>query len=338
MGKGSLWHSADFPMMIDRRTLLGGLASFTLVASEASAQTVFPEKPLRMIVPYAAGTGTDAIARRVAGAMQEFIGQPVIVENRPGGNAFIGTEVVARSTPDGYTLLMGTDHVMCFNPILFSKLPYDPARDFTAVAGISSASHILVVNADVPAKSLADLVALAKAKPGALTIASTNVGTPSHLAGELFQEEAKIKLTHVPYQAAGQMFTDLLSGTVSMMFYPYQQLKPHLESGRIRALASGARARTVWMPDLPTFGELGYPKTMMYAWFGIYAPAGTPADRVSKLSEAIRQVLAKPELAAALNPVGMDVTYRPAADQTAFAASEASRCRDVVQVSGVKLD
>jgi tripartite-type tricarboxylate transporter receptor subunit TctC len=270
--------------------------------------------------------------------MQEFIGQPVIVENRPGGNAFIGTEVVARSTPDGYTLLMGTDHVLCFNPILFSKLPYNPTRDFTAVAGVATASHILVVNADLPVKTLADLVALAKAKPGSLTIASTNIGTPSHLAGELFQEEAKIKLTHVPYQAAGQMFTDLISGTVSMMFYPYQQLKAHLESGRIRALASGAPSRSTWMPDLHTFAELGFPKTKMYAWFGIYAPAGTPTDRISKLSEAIRRALAKPEIAGALNPVGMDITYRTPADQTGFAASELNRCKEVVQLSGVKLD
>ena len=322
----------------NRRSFVMGMAVAPCLLSAVRAQSAYPEKPLRLIVPYAAGTGTDATARRVAGAMQEFIGQPVIVENRPGGNAFIGTEAVARSAPDGYTLLMGTDHVMCFNPVLFSKLPYDPARDFTAVAGIATASHILVVNSELPVKSLSDLVELAKAKPGNLTIASTNVGTPSHLAGELFQEEAKIKLTHVPYQASGQMFTDLLAGPVSMMFYPYQQLKPHLETGRIRALASGARTRSSWMPNLPTFGELGFPKTMMYAWFGIYAPAGTPADRIAKLSDGIRQALSKPEVAGALNPVGMDVTYRPPGDQTSFAISEQQRCRDVVQLSGVKLD
>jgi tripartite-type tricarboxylate transporter receptor subunit TctC len=329
--------SRETSTYLNRRELLCGIGSLPLVASGAGAQSAYPEKPIRLIVPYAAGTGTDALARKVAGAMQEFIGQPVVVENRPGGNAFIGTEAVARSAPDGYTLLMGTDHVMCFNPILFSKLPYNTA-DFTAVAGISTASHILVVNADLPVKTLADLVSLAKAKPGTLTVASTNVGTPSHLAGELFQEEAKIKLTHVPYQAAGQMFTDLLSGTVSMMFYPYQQLKAHIDSGRIRPLASGAPARTTWMPDLPTFAELGYPRTMMYAWFGIYAPAGTPADRISKLSEAIKQALAKPEFPATLKPTGMDVAYRSPADQAAFAASEMNRCKEVVQLSGVKLD
>ena len=324
--------------LVSRRNFIIGISAAPPLWNVALAQSAYPEKPLRLIVPYATGTGTDATARRVAGALHEFIGQPVIVENRPGGNAFIGAEAVARSAPDGYTLLMGTDHIMCFNPVLFAKLPYSPERDFAAVAGIATASHILVVNADLPVKSLADLVALAKAKPGSLTIASTNVGTPSHLAGELFQEEAKIKLTHVPYQAAGQMFTDLLAGTVSMMFYPYQQLKPHLETGRIRALASGARGRSVWMPDLPTFAELGFPKTMMYAWFGIYAPAGTPADRIAKLSDGIRQVLSKPEVAGALNPVGMDVTYRTPDDQTGFAASERQRCKDVVELSGVKLD
>lgn len=265
--------------MPSRRSVIAGLATLPMIGSGAIAQSAYPEKPLRLIVSYGAGTGTDATARRIAHEMQPILGQPIVVENRPGGNAFIGAEAAARSAPDGYTMFMGTDHVMCFNPALFSKLPYDPKKDFSAVAGVVTAPYLLAVNADLPAKSIAELVALAKSKPGKVTYASTGVGTSSHLVGEVFQAETGTKLTHVPYQGGAQLFSDLLSGTVSMCFYPYQQFQAHIQAGKLRILALGTEKRWPFLPDVPTFSELGLPKLTMGAFLSVFVPAGTPKDR-----------------------------------------------------------
>jgi len=321
--------------MMRRQTLL---ALVLASATAASEQDAYPNKNITLMVPFAAGGSTDLVARLTAEGLSKQLGQPVIVENRPGGAAFIGTEAAARSAPDGYTMLMATDHIMCFNPALFSKLPYDPKKDFASVAGVVMAPYLLAVNADLPARSLAELVTLAKSKPGSLSFASTGVGTSSQLIGELFQAETGIKLTHVPYQSAAPLFSDLLSGTVSMCFYPYQQFQPHIQAGRLRILALATDQRWTILPDVPTFKELGLPKMTMGAFLSIVVPAGTPRDRIEKLTSAIKTVLARPEIAEPFAAVGFPTAYMTPEQLTAFTASELDRCKEIATLAGVKLD
>jgi len=323
---------------ISRRRVATLLASLPLVATTAPAQGQFPDRPVRLIVPYGPGTGTDALARRLAAVMPGLIGQTMTVENRPGANAFIGAETAARSAPDGYTLILSTDHVMCYNPALFKSLPYNPTKDFAPVAGLTSHPHLLVVSPDVPAKSVAELVALAKAKPGTLSVASTGVGTAAHLVGEIFKREAGIDILHVPYPGATQLFSDLLSGRTSMLFYPYQAVKPYLETGKLRALGNASERRAAWLRDVPTMGELGYPRTVMAAWLAVYAPAGTPADRVARLADAFKKAVDMPEVSSQLLANGIDIQYRPPAELAAFTASQMNRCQDIVRLSGAKVE
>lgn len=323
---------------LSRRLAIGMLAILPVISTGALAQAAFPEKPVQLVVPYGTGTGTDALGRRLSAAMPGLLGQSMIVDNKAGASAQIGSQFVARSAPDGYTLLLGTDQVMCFNPVLFKNLPYNATRDFTPVAGLTLHPYILAVPADLPVRSVAELVALAKAKPGTLSFASTGVATSAHIVGEVFKQEAKIEITHVPYQSGAQLFPDLLEGRVSMMFYPYQQLKPHLDTGKLRVLASTTAQRVTWLRDLPTMPELGYPKTVLGAWLAVYAPAGTPPDRVARLSEAFKKALELPDVGGQLAPVGIDVRYRSPAELGAFAASELNACREVVRISGAKIE
>lgn len=321
-----------------RRRVLEILAALPIAATGARAQGNFPERSIQLIVPYGAGTATDALARKLASVMPGLLGQSVVVENRAGGNAFIGAQAAARSAPDGYTLILATDHVMCYNPALFKSLPYNPIRDFAAVAGLTSHPHLLAVSPSVPARSLAELVALAKAQPGSLTFSSTGVGTAAHLVGEVFKKEAGIDITHVPYPGGNQLFTDLLAGRVSMVFYAYQALKPYLDTGKLRALAIASERRVDWLPDVPTMPELGYQKTVMAAWLAVYAPAGTPDERIARIADALKTALDMPEVGGQLRPLGIDIRYRSPREQTAFTAAQLNHCRDIVQLTGAKLD
>jgi tripartite-type tricarboxylate transporter receptor subunit TctC len=314
------------------------MVGLSMVAAGAFAQEKFPSKPITLVVPYGAGTGTDALGRRLSTAMPALLGQPMVVENKAGASAQIGTQAVVRSAPDGYTLLLGTDQVVCFNPVLFKSLPYNPTKDLQPVAGLTLHPYILVVPTDLPVKTVAELVALAKSKPGQLSFASTGVATSAHLTGELFKQEAKIEMTHVPYQSGAQLFPDLLEGRVSMMFYPYQQLKPYLDAGKLRVLASTTERRTEFLPNVPTMPELGFPRTVLGAWLSIYAPAGTPPDRVARLSEAFKKALEMPDVGGTLAPQGVEPHYRTPTELAAYGAAQLEVCREVVRISGAKLD
>jgi tripartite-type tricarboxylate transporter receptor subunit TctC len=321
-----------------RRRFSAMLATLPVLSVGAQAQGKFPEKSVTLVVPYGTGTGTDALGRRLSAVMPGLLGQQMIVDNKPGASAQIGTQAVVRSAPDGHTLLLGTDQVVCFNPVLFKNLPYNPARDLLPVAGLTLHPYILVVPADMPVRSVADLVALGKSKPGTLSFASTGVATSAHLIGEVFKQEAKIEMTHVPYQSGAQLFPDLLEGRVSMTFYPYQQLKPFLDAGKLRVLASTTEKRTSFLPNVSTMPELGYPRSVLGAWLSIYAPAGTPADRVALLSEAFRKAMAMPEIGGVLPQEGVEVHYRNPTELAAYGAAQSEVCREVVRISGAKLD
>ncbi|WP_286563817.1 Bug family tripartite tricarboxylate transporter substrate binding protein [Variovorax brevis] len=314
------------------------LVTMLMFATSAMAQAKFPEKPINLVVPYSAGTGADALARQLAAVMPGLLGQPMVVENKAGGSAQIGSQAVARSAADGYSLLVGNDQVMCFNPVLYKTLPYHPTRDFVPVAGLTLHPYVLAVPNSLNVKTVAELVALAKAKPGSLSFASTGIATSAHLTGELLKAEAQIELTHVPYQSAAQLFPDLIEGRVSMLFYPYQQLKPYIDSGKLRALATTTERRSTWLKDVPAMPEIGYPKIIQGAWAGIYAPANTPADRVTRLSEAFKMALEKPEVNGPLTAGGIEVAYRTPNELAAFAAQKLDVCQEVVKIAKVKLE
>ena len=322
-----------------RRAVLASLASLPALATGARAQRAFPERPIRLVVPYGPGTATEVFARQIVANMQAILGQPVVVENRAGASGIPGTDAAARAAPGGYTLLFANDQIMCLNPALFQRLPFNLTRDFAPVAGIATMEYVMVATPGLPVRSVADVVALAKARPGHLTCAATGVGTASHLIGEVFARDAGIELTFVPYSTgATQLFADLFTGTVSMMFYPWQFVKPHVEAGRLRALATAGRQRTEWLPDLPTLSELGYSRSVTGTWFAIYAPTGTPEDRIARLSDAFRQALEPAELRASLAAVGTRLNYLPPPELATFTTTEMARCRASVELSGAKVE
>ncbi|HWL83007.1 MAG TPA: tripartite tricarboxylate transporter substrate binding protein [Roseomonas sp.] len=326
-------------MPLSRRTTLAALAAgLSPLPRQAFAQDRYPDHPPRLVVPYAAGTATDLIARQLAGPIGELLGQPLVIENRTGAGGIVGTEVVARSAPDGYTLLFAGSQTHAINISLYQNLPYHPVKDFAPVARVASQPLVLVVNADLPVKSVAELVALAKARPGRLNYASSGIGTSAHLCGSTFRKRAGIDIVHVPYANGGALFNDLLSGTTSMMFYPYQPLKPHVEAGRLRVLASTGARRPAWLPDAPTMVESGFADFVLSAWFGVFAPASTPAPRITAMAEAVRRTVESPEIRAAFATSGTEPFYDPPDPFAGFIASEIERYRTIVADSGAKVE
>lgn len=323
--------------MISRREVAGAILSLPWLSS-AFAQQSYPDRPVRLVVPYGPGTATDIFTRQLSAVAQKLLGQSIVIENRPGAGAMIGAEVVARAPADGYTLLMGTSQTHAISPVLFPRPTYDPIRDFTPIAGLAGVPHVLVVGAPLGVNTVAELVALGKAQPGRLTFASTGNGSPAHLAGEIFKREAGFQMTHVPYPGGAQALTDVMSGTASMIFYPYQPVKPFIEAGKMRLLATANPKRPPWLANVPTMAEAGFPKSVMTATFGIYGPANMPADRVARLSDVFRAALADPELVATLSSAGTEIHTQTAAELKSFTGTEFDRYKALVAVSGAKID
>lgn len=285
------------------------LAAIALGALPAAHAAEYPSRTVRVIVPFPAGGNADAFARIMAKHMAESTGQAVVVENRAGAAGMIGTGAVAKSPPDGYTLLIGTTGTHTTNPAVYRKLPYDPLRDFVAVSNFADSPFLVVSHPSVPARDLKQLVALAKKRPGELRYASFGTGSSAHLVGEMLRLAAKIHIVHVPYKGGPPALTDVMGGHVELAFNVVPAIAPLAQSGKVRALAVAAPRRASALPDVPTFEEQGYRDFHAGSWYGFFAPAGTPNDVVDKLSREIVRILALPEvrkqlLAAGADPIG----------------------------------
>ena len=313
-----------------------------VVAAIASAQLAnaqeYPTKPIRMVVPFPPGGFSDVFARIIGGKMNQSWGQQVIVDNRTGAGGNIGTDIVAKSPADGYTLVMGTIGTHAINATLFSKLPYDPIRDFAAVAFVVAADGLLVVHPSLPVRTTKELIALARRKPGALTYASAGAGTTSHLAGELLKSMTKTDITHVPYKGNVPAITDLLSGQTAMLFATLPTVLPQVQANRLRPLAVLGKTRSAAIPDMPTLAEAGLTGFEVSNWTGVFVPAGTPTGIVTKLNNEIVRVMRLPEVQERLPRQGL--TFTPGTPQqfAAFVQSEKDKWGALVKAVGVKAD
>jgi|KBSMisStandDraft_5_1062788.scaffolds.fasta_scaffold33801_3 tripartite-type tricarboxylate transporter receptor subunit TctC len=305
--------------------------------AEAADEAVYPARPVRLIVPFAPAGSADALARTLQPSLSEALGQPVVIDNRPGASSTIGTEMAARAAPDGYTLVMiTTTHTV--NPSLLAKLPYDSVKDFSPVSLVVSQPNILVVHPSVPVKSVKELVALAKAKPNSLNFASGGNGSSPHLSGELFKLVAAIEITHIPYKGSGPGVTDLLGGHVQMMFAGPLALEQHIKSGRLRALAVADRRRSTVVPDIPTMTEAGFPGVETGTWYGILAPARTPPAIVTSLQRTIARTVQMPDLKSRIVNQGVDIVASSPDDFHKFIIAEIAKWSRVVQKAGVRVD
>ena len=310
-----------------------------LVASGSAAAQAWPTKPIRLVAPYAAGGPIDISARLLAPKLQEALGQPVLVENRPGAGGNIGADLVAKSAPDGYTLVIGAIATHAINPWLFASLPYDPIRDFRHVALIVQVPNVLVVNNELPAKSVGELVALAKRRPGQLDFASGSTGSTGHLAGEMFKLMTGTYLVHIPYKGAAPAVTDLMAGRVHLMFDNLASALPNVKAGKVRALAVTTKTRSSFLPELPTLDESGLKGFDMTTWWGVMAPAKTPDAVVQRLNAEIFKALEMTDVKERLRTMGSETpAVRTPEAFSAFVAAELKTYGELVKRSGARPD
>ena len=307
-----------------------------LDAASAGAQT-YPSKPIRMIVPFAPGGGTDILARIIGQQLADAWGQAVNVENRAGASGNVGTELVARSVPDGHTLVMAIN-THAVNASLYSKLPFDPVKDFAPVILTATTANILVVHPSVPANSVQALIALAKAQPGRLNYASGGSGTTSHLAAELFKTMAGVDMVHVPYKGGGAAYTDLLAGQVQLYFVGIPGTVQYLKAGRLRALGVTTPRRSPAAPEVPTIAESGLPGFAATTWWGILAPAGTPQPIIARIDFEVARILKQPEVRARLDAQGFEPVASTPESFTAFMRSEIELWAKAVKASGARAE
>lgn len=322
-----------------RRQAVGTLAGAILCAmgSAAFAQGgTWPEKPLRLMIPFAAGGNTDIVARLIAPELGKILGQTVVVENKPGASGNIAADFVAKAPADGYTLLMGTVGTQAINPSVYRKIPYDTLKDFAPVTLIASVPNVLVVNPSSGVHSVAELVDRNKGRN--LTFASSGAGSSIHLSGELFKSITKLDMTHVPYRGSTLAITDLLGGQVGLMFDNLPTSLPFIQSGKLRALAVTSAARLPQLPNVPTMQEAGYPHFELGSWFGVLAPAGTPRAIVDQLNAGLQQIAAQPAFEKRLVELGAQRLVKGPADFQAYVVSESKKWSAVVKASGASLD
>jgi tripartite-type tricarboxylate transporter receptor subunit TctC len=317
-------------------TLAATLAIFTPHA--AAAADAYPARPVRFVVAFPPGGGTDIIARSIAQKLSRSLAQQVVVDNRPGAGGNIGTDIVAKSAPDGYTLLMGSAGPLAINASLFASMPFDPVRDFAPVTLAASTPNVLVVHPSLHASTVKELIALARAHPGEINFASSGHGTPAHLAGELFNSMAGVKMVHVPYKGAAPALADLLGGQVQLMFSTMPPALPHVKDGKLRALAVTSAKRSRAAPGLPTVDEAALPGFEANTWHGVVVPAGTPPDIVGRLNSDIVAILHQPDVVERLSAQGAEPVGSTPEEFAAYIRSETVKWAKVVRESGAKAD
>ncbi len=322
----------DFIQPLCKRTRFFGIS---LVLAAASAQA-FPDKPVRLVVPFAPGGGTDLIARTLGAGMSQALGQQVIVENKPGGGTIIGTDAVAKSAPDGYTLVVAS-FAHAVNPSLQPKLPFDTDKAFTPVSLIGRGPNVLVVRAESPFKSVADVLAAARKQPGKLTFASQGNGTSAHLAGEMFKNMAKVDMIHVPYRGAGPAMTDLLGGQVDLFFGTAAAVSTFVDGGKLRALGVTTPQPSPALKGVPAIAD-SVPGFQVESWYGLYAPAGTPADVIAKLNAAAKAGANTPEFKKKVEHEGLVISAGTPAELDAYVRAEQARWGKVVKENNLKAD
>jgi tripartite-type tricarboxylate transporter receptor subunit TctC len=329
--------------MMNARTArsLVAVAVFLAYAGQTPAQTAapaFPTKSIRMVVPFPPGGFSDIFGRVLAGKFSEAWGQTVVVDNRPGAGGNIGAEIVAKAPPDGYTLVMGTVGTHAINPTLFSKMPYDAIKDFAPVAFVVEAEGLLVVHPSIPVKTVKELIALAKAKPGQLSYGSAGAGSTSHLAGEIFKTMAKVDILHVPYKGNVPAITDLLGGQISMIFATLPTVLPQVKADKLRGIAVLGSAHSTALPNLPTMSEAGLKGFEVNNWTGVFATAGTPPAVVTKLNAEIQRIMKLPEVQSRL--AGEGLRFEPTTPEqfSAFVKAELAKWAPIVKASGAKAD
>lgn len=309
-------------------------AATLLISGLAQAETAWPSKPITFVVPQAPGGANDVIARAVAQGLASSLGQPVIVENRPGANGNLGTGQVARSAADGYTFLVTAQSAHTINPALYTRVPFDPIKDFTPVMQLAVAPYLLVVNPKFPAKTLNELVAYAKAHPGQVEFASAGNGTLNHLLGEMLKKDQGIDLLHVPYKGASAAATDVVAGQLPVTFGSFPGVMPFVSSGKLRVLGVAAEQPTALAPEIPTLGR----ELAVTSWYGLFAPAGTPAPIVTRLHSAVAKVLATAEMQERLKNLGAEPVQSNPQSFQAMLPGELARWKKVVQASGAHID
>lgn len=313
----------------------GGLAAFAMLAGAQTA--TYPNRPIRLIVPFAPGGGADNLARTLHPALSEALRQTLVIDNRGGGGGTIGTELTAKAPADGYTLaLVTTGHTV--NPSLFAKVPYDAIKDFEGISLLASQPNVLVVHPSVPARSVQELVGLARAKPGTMNFASGGNGSSPHLSGELLKLATGIVISHIPYKGAGPGIADLVGGHVQLMFVGPISIEAHIRAGRLRALAVADGKRLSMLPEIPTMAESGFTGIETGTWYALLAPAGAPQPIVARLHETFAKVMRTPEMAARLNKQGMDVVTSTPAELLGFMKAELSKWGKVVKAAKLRVD
>ncbi len=323
---------------MNRRLLLQSALALALAPRLALAQA-YPSKAIRLVNPFAAGGGLDQLARNLAQKLSESLGQSVVVENRTGAAGNIGAELVAKEKADGYTLLMGSSATHGISPALYgASLPFDPVKDFTAISVCIVQKNVLVVNAALPAKSVTELVAYAKANPGRLSYGSPGAGTSQHLSGELFKNLAKVDMVHVPYKGSAAAMTDLLGDRITMMFTDIPTAIPHIRAGRLRALGVTSAQASPALPDVKPIADQGLAGFDLKAWYGVMAPANLPPGVAEKLNAEITRVLKAPEMHEKLMAMGQEPIALGLAESDAYVKREIARWADVVKTTGAKAD
>jgi tripartite-type tricarboxylate transporter receptor subunit TctC len=314
-----------------------GALALVMVASSAWAQD-FPSRSLKLVVPYAPGGGADSVARIVAKKVAENVGQPIVIENKGGAGSIVGTDLVAKAEPDGYTLLLGQSGPISINPAVYKTLPYDPVKDFAPITMTTAYPYILVVNSESPAKTLQEFVALAKSKPGALNYGSTGVGAANHLVAELFASKAGLKMTHVPYRGTALAVGDLVSGQLNVVFGDPISVLPHIKSGKLRPLAVTSLERSPVAPEVPTVAESGYPGFEALAWHGILAPARTPPAVIQKLNAEFVKALADPATRELLEKQAMQTVGNSPEAFAAFIQKDIATWKAVAAAANVTVE